>query len=51
MESHPEQVVDLNDQRLLSLAEKVEREEGRGELEVSYFTLMHKLFCLGYAGR
>ncbi|XP_044191763.1 uncharacterized protein si:ch211-199g17.2 [Thunnus albacares] len=35
MESHPEQVEDINDnQHLQSLAKKVEQEEGRGELEV-----------------
>ncbi|KAM7373140.1 hypothetical protein PAMP_008019 [Pampus punctatissimus] len=35
MESHPELVEDINDNRLLqSLAEKIEQEEGRGELVV-----------------
>ncbi|KAM7384209.1 hypothetical protein PAMA_011516 [Pampus argenteus] len=36
MESHPELVEDINDDRLLqSLAEKIEHEEGRGELVVN----------------
>lgn len=45
MESHPEQVdvmmadIKDNDQILLSLAKKVEQEEGRGELKVSYLLI------------
>lgn len=49
METHPEQVdvvvANINDncQLLQSLAEKVEQEEGRGELKVSYL-----LVCTDY---
>ncbi len=51
METHPEQVevemADINDnfQLLQSLAKRVEQEEGRGELKVSYL-----LICRDYAG-
>ena len=51
MESHPEQVKDINDnQRLQSLAKKLEQEKGRGELEVSYLLLCTNDSALGILG-
>jgi len=55
MEIHPEDVevmmADMNDDYPLlhSLAKKVEEEEGRGELQVSYFIFKYASSRLSYA--
>lgn len=55
MESRPEQVevmtadIEDNYQLLQSLAKEVEKEEGRGELKVSYFVLSTNHHALFYA--
>lgn len=51
METHPEEVeevtAELKDKPhlLQSLAKKVERETGRGELKVFFFSLQHRISC------